>query len=208
MVDASPLGEASDKDLIERSIEGDDLAYRLLIERYQELVNTLVWRVVPNQADREEVCQDVFTKVYFNLKGFRSDSKFSTWLYSIAYRTAISSLRKRKPDTVNQDVAELEEQGLIIESLVASSTEDDDVNYRGLRWEDVRLELDNLGVDERTAIVLYHIHGCSIEEIATITQRPDGTVKNQLFRVRKKLRHRLERLLAKTSLNESLQGRT
>jgi len=196
MTEESPPGKVPDEDLIGRSISGDNQAYQLLIERYQEMVNALVWRLVPDQADREEVCQDVFTRVYFKLNTFRFDSKFSTWLYTIAYRTAISSLRRKKLDTVSEDIGEEDERSSLFDSIQANSHgEHDEVEYRGISWEDVQQEISKLDIDERTAIVLFYINGCSIEEIAKITERPDGTVKNQLFRVRRKLKQRLARLL-------------
>jgi len=141
-------------------------------------VGQLVWRLIRSEQDREEICQDVFLKVYFNLDKFRFDSKFSTWLYTVTYRTALSYLRKRKLDTEPFDER--------IHDQSAPLQVDDELV--GL----LQSEISQLNVDERTSITLYHIHGCSIDEISRVTNKPAGTIKNLLFRVRKKLKQRLE----------------
>ncbi|HIG39623.1 MAG: RNA polymerase sigma factor [bacterium] len=170
--------EESDKFLIEQAIAGRDDAFQQLIQRYQDLVGQLVWRLIRSEQDREEICQDVFLKVYFNLDKFRFDSKFSTWLYTVTYRTALSYLRKRKLDTEPFDER--------IHDQSAPLQVDDELV--GL----LQSEISQLNVDERTSITLYHIHGCSIDEISRVTNKPAGTIKNLLFRVRKKLKQRLE----------------
>jgi RNA polymerase sigma-70 factor (ECF subfamily) len=173
--------EESDKYLIEMTIAGRDDAFQRLIQRYQDLVGQLVWRLIRSEEDREEICQDVFLKVYFKLDKFRFDSKFSTWLYTVAYRTALSFLRKKKLDTEPFEEQKHERSVPINEESEISSL--------------LQSEIAQLNVDERTAITLYYIHGCSIDEISGITEKPAGTIKNLLFRVRKKLKHRLAPVL-------------
>ncbi len=86
----------NDTEIINQVVGGNQQAYALLVNRYQEYVFTLVLRIVKNREDAEEVSQDVFIKAYKNLNSFRGDSKFSTWLYTIVNNTGISFLRKRK----------------------------------------------------------------------------------------------------------------
>ncbi|HPZ88599.1 MAG TPA: sigma-70 family RNA polymerase sigma factor, partial [Flavihumibacter sp.] len=92
-----------DNDIIQLVKTGDQQAYATLIERYQQLVFSIVLRYVDNREDAEELAQDVFVKAYRSLADFRGDSKFSTWLYSIASTTCLSFLRKRKPDLQSLD---------------------------------------------------------------------------------------------------------
>ena len=170
--------EESDDILIKLAIAGSDAAFQRLVLRYQDLVAGLIWRLVRGNEDREEICQDIFVKVYFNLKKFRFDSKFSTWLYTVTYRTALSFLRKRRLSTEPFD-------DQLHAGTVALDTQDEMTAL-------LQREIAQLNIDERTVITLYHIHGCSVEEISGITDRPVGTVKNLLFRVRRKLKKRLE----------------
>jgi RNA polymerase sigma-70 factor (ECF subfamily) len=172
----SDLDEAPDDQvLIRRVLDGDDGAYHILIERYQNLIWSLLNRMVSDYDDREELAQDIFLKVYFKLKQFRFESKFSTWLYTIAYRAALSYLRKVTPE-----MTPIEQQEEVV-------SEDDALDSR-LDAEQVVLAMNQLGLEDRTALTLYHLHNCTIEEISTIVGKPDGTVKNQLFRARQKLK--------------------
>ena len=171
-----------DKQLVERSVAGDDGAYQMLVERYENLVWDILNRMIGSVSDREELAQDVFLKAYFSLEKFRFESKFSTWLYTIAYREALSYLRKRAPITVEFESNHLDQdqapnEGEAEHTVVA---------------EELLRALDALNIEDKTVVTLYHLHNCSIEEIAVMVSKPEGTVKNQLFRARKKLKAHLE----------------
>ena len=81
--------------LVERVLAGDHYAFERLIKKYQRLVTHIVFRMIPNQADREDLCQDVFFKVYKNLSNFRFDSKLSTWIGIHMARLSINELEQR-----------------------------------------------------------------------------------------------------------------
>lgn len=85
--------EDTDNDIIRAVLGGDSERFRVLVLRYQSGVAGYLYRLLPNAADRDDVCQDVFLKAYLNLKQFRYAAKFSTWLYTIAYRRALERLR-------------------------------------------------------------------------------------------------------------------
>ncbi len=171
------MEEESDNVLIQKAVAGQDQAFECLVQRYQNMVAQLVWRLVPLTGDREEICQDVFVKVYFNLEKFRFDSKFSTWLYTVTYRTALSFLRKNQLDTQTYDENLHEE----------AYTQQDHGDLTAL----VQNEIGRLGLDERTSITLFHLQGCSIDEISGIMGKPAGTIKNMLFRARAKMKRQL-----------------
>ncbi|MFT4799107.1 MAG: RNA polymerase sigma-70 factor (ECF subfamily) [Candidatus Azotimanducaceae bacterium] len=178
--------EQSDEALVRAALAGRDDAYQLLIERYQNLVWQLLNRLIPQLEDREELAQDVFTRVYFKLAKFRFESKFSTWLYTVTYRTALSHLRKVKVQF--EELSELSEPIEFAEQF-------DVALHRALD-----LAVANLGLGDRTVISLYHQQGCTVDEIATIVDKPIGTVKNQLFRARKKLKQKLEATLGEEAI--------
>ena len=82
--------------LVRQILDGNELAFERLIRNFQRLVSHIVFRMIDNVSDREDICQDVFVKVYKNLKGFRFDSKLSTWIARIAYNRCINFLEKKK----------------------------------------------------------------------------------------------------------------
>ena len=91
----------SDGQLIDAVIAGDQASYRSLVERYQNYIFTITYNVLKNREEAEEAAQDVFIKVYKTLRSFERKSKFSTWLYTIAFRTALD-YQKRKNTILNQ----------------------------------------------------------------------------------------------------------
>lgn len=187
--------DQSDEALVRAAIAGCDDAYQLLIERYQNLVWQLLNRLIPQLEDREELAQDVFIKVYFKLAKFRFESQFSTWLYTVTYRTALSHLRKVKVQFEELD-EELHEKPHEFSASSESAEEFDVALHRALDQA-----VANLGLEDRTVISLYHQQGCTIEEIATIVNKPIGTIKNQLFRARKRLKRTLESTLGEEARN-------
>ena len=90
-----------DHELVSQVLNGSDAAVKMLIERYQKLVAHMVSRVIDSSMDREEICQDVFVKVYEKLGTFQFESKLSTWIATIAYRVAVNFAKKRKLDQVD-----------------------------------------------------------------------------------------------------------
>jgi RNA polymerase sigma-70 factor (ECF subfamily) len=171
-------GSLDDKQLIERAIAGDDGVYQMLVERYENLVWDLLNRTIVNDADQEELAQDVFVRAFFSLQRFRFDSKFSAWFYTITDRAALSFLRKAKPETVEFE-SQHEKSGFSEES------------EQPVMEQQLLKAIDELSVDDWTVITQYHLHNCTIEEISTVVEKPEGRVKNQLFRVRKKSKSHL-----------------
>lgn len=171
----------SDQELIGKVLLGDSRAYEFLIARYQDTVAKFIWRLIPQKEDREEICQDVFVKAFFSLRKFRFESRFSTWLYRIAWRTALTSLRRKR---IQFDALDKE----IDSGYRSLEAESDDSKLARI----VEGEIRKLTVDERSIITLFHLQEVSIEEIGVIVGKPEGTIKSTLHRVRKKLKVRLE----------------
>ena len=86
----------TDQEIINRILDGDTNSFRQLVENYQRLVFHIVFRMIQNQTDCEEIAQDVFIKAYQNLSNFKFESKFSTWIGKITYNTCINFLQKKK----------------------------------------------------------------------------------------------------------------
>jgi len=177
----------NDAHIIEKVLADDKNAFKQFVESYQKLVAHIVFRMVPSVQDREDVCQEVFLKIYRNLAGFKYKSKLSTWVACIARNTALNHLEKKKvpaysdltpeEDTIEDVPSEIETPLGQIESADTS--------------EIVRRELAKMPVKYREVLTLYHLDNMNYEEIAEITDLPPGTVKSHLFRGRKYLKDRL-----------------
>jgi len=173
--------------LIDKILAGDKKAFQAFIEEYQRLVSHIVFRMIPNESDREDVCQDVFIKLYQNLVYFQFESKVSTWIAKIAYNACINHLRKKKVPLFD----DLSSEGESLDSLVGDNispdefTEERDIAFR------LQSEIDKLPIHFQTILTLYHLDEMSYSEIAEIMKLPEGTVKSYLFRARKLLKDRL-----------------
>jgi RNA polymerase sigma factor (sigma-70 family) len=173
--------------LVAEVLNGNSAAVKTLIERYQKLVSHVVFRMITNRSDREDICQEVFIKVYQNLAGFHFESKLSTWIARIAYNACINHLEKKRLlllDDLHREENALEQYP----SDVATPdhyTEMQDIATR------VRSEIDKLPVHFRAVVTMYHLEQMSYEEIVEVTGMPLGTVKSHLFRGRKFLKDRL-----------------
>lgn len=166
-----------------------------MIEKYQRLVSHIVFGMISNESDREDVCQDVFIKLYQNLSHFQFQSKISTWIAKIAYNTCINHLTKKKVplfddcSTGRQSIDDY----LSNRTSPEQFAEDSDLAQR------LQNEISRLPIRFRTILTLYHLDEMSYTEIAEILGLPEGTVKSYLFRARKLLK---ERLLSKFQLEE------
>ncbi len=166
---------------IRQVLNGDNAAYRMLVEKHQDLVYTIVHRVVSSTEEAEEVAQDVFVKAYSKLSDFKAEAKFSTWIYRIAYNTAVSHTRKKKVEFLAMD-----------DEMIENYSEDEmQQEIMGLSTEkQSQLIKKALGVLPRTdnlIISLFYYHGKDLEEISEIVGLTQNNVKVKLFRIRKKL---------------------
>lgn len=169
-----------EKQLVSQVLSGSDSAIRLLISKYERLVIHMVARVVTDNMDREELCQDVFVKVINKLNGFNFDAKLSTWIATIAYRMAVNFAKKKKLDQVDLDEVAFK----VGED--AEVTEREDMNQFILKL------VDQLPLNYKSVLTLFYLDGFSYPEIVEITGMPEGTVKNYIHRARVKLKKIVE----------------
>lgn len=174
-----------DKALISRVLNGDMAAFRTLIKQNEKLVAHMVGRVVKQEEDREEICQDVFMKVYEKLGEFNFQAQLSTWIATIAYRHALNHLRKKKIPISEfpEDIPALE-----------SDFEEQDIETYVLKL------IDTLPPHYKTVLMLYHLEQKNYAEIGEITTMPEGTVKNYLFRARQLLKEKAKKYLGNEEL--------
>lgn len=179
----------TDIQLINLTLQGDQSAYTELIRRHQRFVFTLALRFAKSREDAEEIAQDCFVKAYRSLSGFQQQSKFSTWLYSIVYTTAMSSLRKKRVQTASIDD---EEHSVQIESMGSYGQ---DITENKSRSFYLNQAIAQLLPDDAAIITLFYKGEQSLEEIGQALNMEPNTVKVKLFRARQRLKDRLERNL-------------
>lgn len=184
-----------DRELVERAKAGDKRAFDLLVLKYQQKVANLVSRYVRDPSETLDVTQEVFIKAYRALKNFRGDSAFYTWIYRIAINTAKNFLvaQSRRPPGEDVD-AETAEQ-LDVGTRLKEHATPESLALTDEIAATVKLALDELPEDLRTAITLRELEGMSYEEIAQAMSCPIGTVRSRIFRAREAIDKRLEPLL-------------
>jgi len=180
-----------DRALAARVAEGNKHAFELLIRKYERLVAHMVGRVINNAEDLEEICQDVFLKVYEKISEFNFQSKLSTWIATIAYRQAINHLRKKKIELADLPDDEKFEERFIADTNTVELIEEDEM-------ESVVIKLiEKLPTHYRVVLTLYHLENMNYAEIGEATGMPEGTVKNYLFRARQLLKEKIKTYLGK-----------
>jgi len=166
-----------DTSTISLVLAGDRSAFVSLMERYMHMVHTVAFRVLRNELDAEEATQDTFLKAYQRLAEFKGEGKFSTWLYSIAYRTAITALRRRKE--VPNSLDELSEVGKEpTTAWVEPMDERAAILDKALR---------TLSPEDAAVMTMFYLEELSVEEIVTVTGMSASNVKVKLHRCRKRL---------------------
>jgi RNA polymerase sigma-70 factor (ECF subfamily) len=180
----------SDIELIEQTLAGNQSAYTDLVKRHQRFVFTLAMRFAKGREDAEEIAQDCFIKAYRSLASFQGQSKFTTWLYSIVYTTAMTFLRKKRVDT---DSIDDENTYIQIENQASGY----DVNNAENRSRSFYLNqaITQLLPDDAAIITMFYKGEQSLEEIAGVLGMETNTVKVKLFRARQRLKEKLERNL-------------
>jgi RNA polymerase sigma-70 factor (ECF subfamily) len=180
-----------DKVLVSQVLSGDRQALRVLIKQHERLVGHMIARLISQQEDREELCQDVFLKVYEKLGEFNFQSKLSTWIATIAYRHGINHLRKKKIE-----IRELPDEENYREQFI--SHENVEENFSDHQLDGIVMNLiDQLPPQYKAILTMYHVQEMSYPEMVEITGLPEGTVKNYLFRARHLLKESVKKYLGK-----------
>jgi len=173
-----------DHSIVNRIRQGDSQSYAVLVDRYKDRVFSLVLGIVVSREVAEEVAQDVFIKAYSSINKFREESSFSTWLYRIAYNTAISETRKRKMPMVS-----LEEREHVTARI---SYEDDDLVEE--RHQQLKRAITELNPEEQLILQLYYREEKSVEDLSLCLNQTNANIKIKLFRLRNKIRSLMEEM--------------
>lgn len=182
---------ATDNQLIDRALGGESDAFGALVRRWERPIYSLTFRMLGHSEDARDATQETFISAYSNLKNFRGDAKFSSWLYRIAINVCHSKLRRRGGKTDASLEQQQEDVGFEPASDARSAEEtvlDAQVSSH------VRRALAAIPPDMRQVIVMKEYEGLKFHEIAEILDVPVSTVKTRMYAGLKELRKRLEHL--------------
>jgi RNA polymerase sigma-70 factor (ECF subfamily) len=167
-----------EKYLIERVKAGDKEAFTGLVNSYKDMIYTVCLRMLNSEADAEEAAQDVFVKAFRSMGSFQARSKFSTWLYRIAYNNCISVIRKKvKMIDLVDEVPEGEVDEMAMNGLENLSAQE--------RSRYLKIAIDSLAETDAVVVTLFYYDELSLEEIAQLTGLTSSNIRIKLHRSRK-----------------------
>lgn len=182
-------GLVDDQVYIDNIKQGDSASYAFLVDRYKHMAYTIALRIMRNAEDAEDAAQEGFVKAYQQIHRFEGKSKFSTWLYTIMYRVAISKLEQQRVATVP-----IHEE-TIATYLPHYQTPQLDYLQVAEQQKYIKEAIERLPATEGLLITLYYLDEKSIREIEEITGLSESNIKVKLFRARKVLEEQLRFLL-------------
>jgi RNA polymerase sigma-70 factor (ECF subfamily) len=190
---------SEEADLVRRVQAKDEIAFREIVERYQAKVFSIIYGILRNRNDAEDIAQQVFAKIYISIGKFDFRSSLLTWIYKITVNECYDYLRKKRvrklvyeSDFSDDDVRLMENTEQSTESVRPVDTT--------LAQRDLLMKLlDKISEEERTLILLKEVEGHSVEELAQMTGLNHNTIKVKLFRARQKLLKAANRILKSSS---------
>ena len=186
--------EKTDYELIDEAINGNEAAYGILMERYKNSLHGIIYRMVRNQEETQDLVQEAFIKAYNALSTFNKQYSFSTWLFKIASNNCIDHLRKKRLNTTSIDRPIETKDGSITQDIPDNSYNPEIDAVRNEMINTIHDVIDQLPEKYREVINLRHKQDKSYEEIATELDLPIGTVKARIFRAREILKTSLRKM--------------
>ncbi len=186
------MTQQQEQEIIAKVQRGDTRAFSILVDQYQDIVFSLALRILKNREEAEEMAQEAFVRAFRSLASFRGNSRFSTWLYSIAYNSCLSQVRKNKLScSMNNSM----EPGVEIWGEQENREEEEQ------RSRCLEAALKKLPEEDYLLVILHYYDNQRIDEISRITGLGESNVKVRLHRVRKKLQTMMNEMLRETILN-------
>ncbi|MBX9600522.1 MAG: sigma-70 family RNA polymerase sigma factor [Bryobacteraceae bacterium] len=180
--------------LVRRVQARDELAFREIVERYQSKVYSIIYGILRNHNDAEDIAQQVFSKIYFSIKNFDFRSSLLTWIYKITVNECYDYLRKKRVRKLvyESDFSVEDAQRMEASEPAVDQARPADVS---LADRDLLMKLlSKLSEEDRNLILLKEVEGHSVEELSAMTGMNENTIKVKLFRTRQKLLKAAQRL--------------
>lgn len=192
--------EDPDRDLVVRWQAGDEKAFEELISRHERRIYRLLYRMMGNKEDAEDLTQETFLSLHRHGHRFRAEARFSTFVYRVAANAALN--RRRSLGRGRARIDKLKTRHDAGDDLPSSPRNPEDATHGSELSEHVRVALDELSPSLRMPVVLYDIEGLAYGEIAKVLGIAEGTVKSRIHRARQALREHLKELLSSPSAAE------
>jgi RNA polymerase sigma-70 factor (ECF subfamily) len=184
--------------LIERAAAGETAAFEQLMIHSQQRVMSMSWRMLGNEADARDACQEVFLRVYKHLGRFKQDQDFFAWLYSITVNVCRDSLKKRQRDSLRITSLADETTGAPLE-IPTDEVDAEQLLMQAQQRDVIAKAIATLPYKERASIILRDIEGLSTDEVAQVLKSSSTTVRSQISAARKKIRNYCKRHLSEYS---------
>jgi len=184
--------KSDNSELIKKAIEGDESSYSNLLENYRGAIYNLLFKMVRNKEETEDLVQEAFMKAFKALPSFNEEYAFSTWLYKIAINNCIDHMRKKKLKTYSINKPVQSNDGELDREFPDTSMSPDKSILSEERSNIIESAIDELPANYKTAIIMRHSEEKSYEEISQILNIPLGTVKARIFRAREMLKKKLK----------------
>jgi len=185
----------SDEATLVRRVQGqDEMAFREIVDRYQSKVFSIIYGILRNRNDAEDIAQQVFAKIYFSIKNFDFRSSLLTWIYKITVNECYDYLRKKRVRKLVYENEFSAEESLRLENSEPATDHAPAVDNRLAQHDLVLKLLSKISEEDRTLILLKEVEGHSVEELSQMTGMNENTIKVKLFRARQKLVKAAERL--------------
>lgn len=184
-----------DEELVSFIIKGKTELFSVIIDRYQSKVFSTVFHYTRDQEEARDLTQEIFIKLYNNLKSYQSKASFSTWLYRIAVNRCIDWTRKKRLQTVSTIYDNSDDEIDIYDTIAdgVGGPEEDIIKQENRAY--IRKVVEELPEIYKTVIILYYFEDFSPQEISEITDVPKRTIETRLYRGKNLLKLRLEELI-------------
>jgi RNA polymerase sigma-70 factor, ECF subfamily len=180
--------------LVRRVQAQDQLAFREIVDRYQAKVFSIIYGILRNRNDAEDIAQQVFAKIYFSIKNFDFRSSLLTWIYKITVNECYDYLRKKRVRKLVYESDFSADETMRMENSEPATDQAPAVDHRLAQHDLILKLLAKISEEDRSLILLKEVEGHSVEELSEMTGLNENTIKVKLFRARQKLLKAAQRL--------------
>ena len=186
---------SEEAELVRRVQARDEIAFREIVERYQAKVFSIIYGILRNRNDAEDIAQQVFAKIYFSIGKFDFRSSLLTWIYKITVNECYDYLRKKRVRKLVYESDFSDDDARLMENSEQPVEKVRPVDTTLAQRDLVMKLLEKVSEEERTLILLKEVEGHSVQELAEMTGMNHNTIKVKLFRARQKLLKSAKRLM-------------
>lgn len=188
-----------DRDVVRQAVKGNREAFDILVEKYYKKIYNLAYRFVGDAEEANDLAQEIFTAAYQNLKKFRGDAKFSTWLFQIATNRGKNRFKylKRRGYFAGRGQQESDDERDSSQRAIPDYSTNPETLLAGKQIQKIVQDaIDDLDPDHKEIVILRDIEGFSYDEIAQMLNLPEGTTKSRLHRARMVVKEKLKKALS------------